>query len=65
MVVLYKITKLTKGIQKGKNGCKFIAIRPETYNKLLELGSMHDSFNDVICEIMSKAGIVVGPDYKE
>ena len=56
---------MTKGIQKGKNGLRFIAIRPETYNKLLELGSMQDSFNDVITEIMHKAGIIVGPDYKE
>ncbi len=56
---------MTKGIQKGKNGLRFIAIRPETYNKLLELGSMQDSFNDVITEIMHKAGIIVGPEYKE
>jgi hypothetical protein len=58
-----KTNKMTKGIQKGKGGLKFIAVRPETYNKLLELGSMHDSFNDVICEIMEKARVVVAPDY--
>jgi hypothetical protein len=65
VLVLYtKITKMTKGIQKGKGGLKFIAIRPETYNKLLELGSMHDSFNDVITEIMHKARVEgLAPDY--
>ena len=57
---------MTKGIQKGKNGLKFIAIRPETYDKLIELGSMRDTFNDVITEIMRKAGIgSIGPEYED
>jgi len=57
---------MTKGIQKEKNGLKFIAIRPETYDKLIELGSMRDTFNDVITEIMRKAGIEsIRPDYDE
>jgi len=54
-----------KGDQKEtKRGLKYIAIRPETYNKLLQLGSMQESFNDVITEIMRKAGVEsIGPDY--
>jgi predicted CopG family antitoxin len=56
-----------KGDQKEtKYGLKYIAIRPELYNKLIELGSMRDSFNDVLTEIMNKteiSGII--PEYKE
>jgi predicted CopG family antitoxin len=66
MVGIVKGIKMTKGLQKGKGNLKFIAIRPEVYNKLIELGSMRDSFNDVITEIMKKAGIEsIGPDYEE
>jgi len=55
-----------KGDQKiTSRGLKYIAIRPEIYSKLLELGNMQDSFNDVIMEVMKKAGIEgVGPDYE-
>jgi predicted CopG family antitoxin len=53
-----------KGNQKGSRNSKFIAIRPEVYNKLIELGSMTNTFNDVIVEVMKKAGIEsIGPDY--
>lgn len=55
-----------KGDQKTTDrGLKYIAIRPATYDKLIELGSMQDSFNDVITEVMKKAGIAIAPDYHE
>lgn len=56
-----------KGNQKEtKSGLKYIAIKPDMYNRLIELGSMRDSFNDVISEVMRKAeinGII--PEYME
>jgi len=54
-----------KGYQKENRGFRYIAVKPEIYNKLIELGSMQDSFNDVIVEVMKKAGIEsIGPEYK-
>jgi predicted CopG family antitoxin len=56
-----------KGDQKVTNrGLKYIAIRPDVYAKLIEQGRMTDSFNDVIVEIMKKAGSAgIAPEYKE
>jgi predicted CopG family antitoxin len=57
---------MTKGTQKTKGNLKYIAIRPKTYDKLIELGSMRDSFNDVIIEIMEKAGVAgIIPELEE
>ena len=53
-----------KGYQKENRGLRYIAVKPEIYNKLVELGTMKSSFNDVVSEIMLKAGIeVIGPEY--
>lgn len=41
--------------QKGK---KIISVKPATYDKLVELGKMGSSFDDVIMDIMEKAGIL-------
>jgi predicted CopG family antitoxin len=47
-------------------GLKYIAVRPDLYNRLIELGSMRDSFNDVLSEIMKKAEVAgIIPEYKE
>jgi predicted CopG family antitoxin len=56
-----------KGDQKETRwGLKYIAIRPELYDRLIELGTMRDSFNDVLSEIMKKAEIAgIIPEYKE
>jgi predicted CopG family antitoxin len=57
---------MIKGFQKGKKNLKFIAIRAKTYHKLIEFGSMRDSFDDVVTEIMKRAGIdCITPDYEE
>jgi len=56
-----------KGDQKStERGLKYIAIRPKLYNRLIQLGTMRDSFNDVLTEIMNKAEIAgIIPEYKE
>lgn len=54
-----------KGDQKENRGLRYIAVKPEIYDRLLQEGRMKDSFSDVVEEIMKKAGIVVGPDYDE
>ena len=41
-----------KGTQKSKDGFKHIVVRAETYDELLKLGTMNDSFDDVIKRIM-------------
>ena len=48
--------------QKGK---KIIAIKPSTYDKLIKCGKMGSSFDEVITEIMEKAGIIIAPDLEQ
>ncbi|MGI0034007.1 MAG: hypothetical protein ACRD97_12160 [Nitrososphaeraceae archaeon] len=43
---------MIKGFQKTKGGLKYVAVRPETYDELLKLGTMKDSFDDVIRKIL-------------
>lgn len=54
-----------KGYQKENRGLRYIAVKPEVYDRLLKEGSMKSSFNDVVEEIMKKAGIAIGPDYSD
>jgi predicted CopG family antitoxin len=42
-----------KGDQKEtKRGLKYVAVRPDTYDELLRLGTMQDSFDDVIRRLL-------------
>ena len=41
-----------KGNQKAKDGLKYIVVRAETYDELIKLGTMKDSFDDVIRRLL-------------
>ena len=43
-----------KGYQKTNGGLKYVALKPETYDQLIKLGSMKDSFDDVIRRLLEK-----------
>jgi predicted CopG family antitoxin len=52
--------------QKDIKGRRLISIKPETYDKLIELGRMGTSFDDIIREIMEKADIdFIVPDMEQ
>jgi hypothetical protein len=58
---------MRKGTQKQtKSGLKYIAIKPYLYDRLIELGTMRDTFSDVLSEVMRKAEIKgIIPEYEE
>jgi hypothetical protein len=52
--------------QKDIEGRRLISIKPSTYDKLIELGKMGSTFDEVITEIMQKAGIeAITPDVEQ
>jgi hypothetical protein len=52
--------------QKDIDGRRLISVKPSTYDKLVELGKMGSTFDDVITEIMDKAGIkAIAPNFEE
>lgn len=55
--------KAVKKSEKGK-AYKMIAVSPETYDKLLRIGTMGDSMDSVISKLLEDTGAMVPKSYQ-